>query len=120
MSLPKATDGGVLFELGALARELCNDETYAREGHAARTLIRSSDLRIVLIAIQAGKTISEHRANVTASVQALSGRLRLQLPDRNAEVPAGHLLVLGPGLRHDVHAEEDSTFLLTLGWPASE
>ena len=66
------------------------------------------------------KTISEHHANVTASVQTLSGRIRLQLPDRTAGVAAGQLLVLGSGLPHDVHAELDSTFLLTLGWPANQ
>ncbi|MBZ0231024.1 MAG: cupin domain-containing protein [Deltaproteobacteria bacterium] len=89
------------------------------EGQAARTLIRSADLRIVVVALAAGATISEHHAAVTASVHTLTGRVRLQLPERSVEVAAGQLLVLGAGLAHDVHAETDSAFLLTLGWPAS-
>lgn len=119
MSAPASPDHGLTFDLTAIARELCSEEPYLREGQAARTLIRRPDLRILLIALQRGKTISEHHAGVTASVQTLSGHLRLHLPDRSADVREGQLLVLGAGLSHDVHADTDSTFLLTLGWPAS-
>ncbi|MBK8013919.1 MAG: cupin domain-containing protein [Deltaproteobacteria bacterium] len=96
------------------------EESYLREGQTARTLIRSSDLRIVVVALKAGKSISEHHASVTASVQTLSGHIRLQLPERSVDVPEGQLLVMGAGLPHDVYADTDSTFLLTLGWPASK
>jgi quercetin dioxygenase-like cupin family protein len=107
------------FDLTAIAEELRTEASYLRNGQTARTLIRTPDLRIVVVALAAGKSISEHHADVTASVQTLSGHIRLQLPDRSIVVPAGQLLVLGAGLPHDVHAETDSTFLLTLGWPAT-
>lgn len=119
MNTPVSPDHGATFDLGAVAHELRGDERYLREGQAARTLIRTSDLRIVVVALKAGKTISEHHAHVTAAVQTLSGRIRLQLPDRGVDVPENHVLVLGAGLSHDVYAEADSTFLLTLGWPVS-
>lgn len=120
MNTPAPLDQGTTFDLAAVARELHAEEPYLREGQTARTLIRTPDLRIVVVALKAGKTISEHHANVTASVHTLSGHIRLQLPDRAVEVPEGQLLVLGAGLSHDVYAEADSTFLLTLGWPASK
>lgn len=118
MNTPAPLDQGVTFDLETVAHELRAEEPYRREGQTARTLIRTPDLRIVVVALKAGKTISEHHANVTASVQTLSGHIRLQLPDRGVDVPKGQLLVLGAGLSHDVYAEADSTFLLTLGWPA--
>jgi quercetin dioxygenase-like cupin family protein len=117
---PAPTDQGVTFDLETVAAELRAEEAYRQEGHTARTLIRTVDLRIVAIALAAGKTMSEHHANVTASVQTLSGHIRLQLPDREVDVVEGRLLVLGAGISHDVYAETDSTFLLTLGWPASK
>lgn len=120
MNKPTPPDTGVNFDLAVVARELRADEPYLREGQAARTLIRTPDLRIVVVALKSGKTISEHHASVTASVQTLSGHIRLQLPERIMDVPEGHLLVMGAGLPHDVYAETDSTFLLTLGWPASK
>lgn len=115
---PLPLDHGATFDLESVARELRTEDAYVREGQAARTLIRSRDLRIVIVALEAGKTISEHHVNVTASVQTLSGRIRLQLPHAGVGLTAGQLLVLGAGLTHDVYAEADSTFLLTLGWPA--
>lgn len=117
---PTSTDHGALFDLEAVFRELRAEEQYLREGQASRTLILASDLRIVAIALATGKSISEHRAKVTASVQTLSGHIRLQLPERTVDVPAGQILVMGAGLAHDVYAETDSAFVLTLGWPASK
>lgn len=120
MNAPLAPDHGVTFDLARVAEELRTEEAYLREGQTARTLIRTPDLRIIVVALQAGKTISEHHASVTASVQTLSGHVRLRLPDRRLDAPQGRLLVLGAGLAHDVYAEVDSTFLLTLGWPESK
>lgn len=119
MNPPLPPKDGVTFDLKSVAQELRGEEQYAREGQSARTLVRTADLRLVVIALRAGKTISEHHANVTATVQTLSGAVRLQLPDRAAEVREGQILAIGAGLPHDVHAETDSTFLLTLGWPPS-
>ncbi len=120
MKPPTTPEHGTTFELARIAGELRAEEPYLRDGHAARTLIRTPDLRIILIAIGAGKTISEHHTSVTASVQTLSGHVRLHLPDRTVDVSQGQLLVLGAGLSHDVHAEVDSAFLLTLGWPENK
>lgn len=117
MNKPAPPDHGVNFDLAAIARELRAEEPYSREGQTARTLIRTPGLRVVVVALKSGKTISEHHANVTASLQTLSGRIRLQLPERSVEVPEGQLLVMGAGLPHDVYADTDSTFLLTLAWP---
>jgi len=120
MNTPASPDHGATFDLAAVARELLDEEPYVREGQTARTLVRTPDLRIVVVALKRGKTISEHHANVTASVQTLSGHIRLRLPEHSVDVPEGQLLVMGAGLPHDVSAEIDSTFLLTLGWPASK
>ncbi len=120
MNTPENPSHGVTFDLATVARELFGEESYLREGQTARTLIRAPDLRITVVALQRGKTISQHHASVTASVQTLSGHLRLQLPGRSVDVPQGQLLVMGAGLPHDVYAESDSAFLLTLGWPATK
>lgn len=116
MTMPKPSDDGATFDLIAIGRELKISEAYLNEGQTARTLTRSSDLRTVLIALGAGRSISEHHAAVTTTVHTLSGHIRLQLPDRSVELAAGCMLVLGAGLPHDVRADVDSTFLLTLGW----
>lgn len=116
MSKPEQEDHGLLFDCAAIDRELRREAAYQREGHTARTLVRASDLRIVLIVLRGGSRIAEHHANETVSIQTVSGQVRLHLPERTFEVPAGQLLVLGKGLKHDVEASVDSALLLTLGW----
>jgi quercetin dioxygenase-like cupin family protein len=117
MSSPESAQGAPLFDLAAADREMRNDEAYTRDGHTARTLARERDLRVVLIVMNAAARIAEHRANETATIQVLSGHLRLHLPNGTVELPAGRLLLLEPGVRHDVEAVPESAFLLTLGWP---
>jgi len=119
MTKPTNPTGGATFELTAVDRELRREDAYLREGRTARTLVREPDLRIVLVVMQAGARIAQHRADETASIHALGGRMRLHLPDRAVDLPAGSLLVLEKALPHDVEAIEDSTFLLTLGWTPS-
>lgn len=111
-----ATAQGTSFDLAAIDAELRAEDAYEREGHTARTLARSPDLRIVLVVMKAGARIAEHRADETVSVHTLSGQVRLRLPDRTAELAAGQLLVLERGQRHAVEAVGDAAFLLTLGW----
>jgi len=91
---------------------------YQRDGQAARTLVRTPDLRVVLVVLRRGTRIAEHHANETVSIHTIAGHLRLHLPERVVELEAGQLLVLAPGLPHDVEASGDSAFILTLGAPA--
>lgn len=104
------------FDLTATISELRTSTAYLHDGHTARTLLREGDLRVVLVAMSAGARIAEHRAKATASVHALSGHVRLRLPEGLADVTAGQLLVLERGVPHDVEAVAESAFLLTLGW----
>ena len=108
--------GGVSFDLASLDGELRKEAAYEASGYTARTLVREPDLRVVLVAMKPGARMLDHQAERTASVQALSGRLRLHLPGRPVDLPAHRLLALEAGLRHDVEALEQSAFLLTIGW----
>ncbi len=117
MTKPESTAGGVVFDLATADREMREEEAYVRDGHTGRTLTREPDLRIVLVVMKAGSRMAEHHADATASIQVLGGQLRLHIQDRTVDLPAGRLLVLERGLRHDVEAVGESAFLITLGWP---
>lgn len=120
MSPPPAPDHGSVVDLETVERELRQEPGYERSGHAARTLARTDDLRVVLIAIRAGGRVPQHRVDVTASIHVITGRLHVGLPDRALDLAAGQLALLGPGLEHDICTESESAFVLTLGWTAGE
>ena len=71
----------------------------------------------MLIAMKANTRMHEHTAAGRISVHSLNGHIRLYLPERVVDLPAGHLLALDQCVPHDVEAAEDSAFLLTLSWP---
>jgi quercetin dioxygenase-like cupin family protein len=73
---------------------------------------------VVLTTLKQGAIVTEHRVPGTAAVQTLSGRIRLRLPDRAVELPAGQLVVLERDLPHDVEALEESAFVITIAWSA--
>ena len=116
MNKSESTAGELVFDLATADRAMREEDAYMREGHTARTLTREQDLRIVLIVMKAASRIAEHRTNQTVSIHALSGHLRLHIPNRTVDLPAGQLLVLERGLHHDVEAVVESAFLLTMGW----
>jgi quercetin dioxygenase-like cupin family protein len=124
MPRPESPEFGAVFDLAEVAQEMRNEAEYAHDhGHAARTIVRADDLRVVLIALRAGGQIAEHVAQATVAIQVLSGRVRVRLPrlarqheDRFEEMSPGRLLAMEGGLPHSVEALEESALLLTLGW----
>ena len=106
------------FDLATELDQLHRDESWLQTtGRSSKTLVKHPDLRVVLIAMKANTRMHEHTAAARISVHSLSGHIRLHLPERVVELPAGHLLALDQCVPHDVEAAEDSAFLLTLSWP---
>ena len=106
------------FDLTSELEQLHRDESWLQPaGRSSKTLVKHPDLRIVLIAMKANSRMYEHTAAARISVHTLSGLIRLHLPDKVVELPAGHLLALDQSVPHDVEASEDSALLLTLSWP---
>lgn len=101
----------VTAEIGQLRRE-----REWESGHNSKTLVKYDTMRIVLIVLRAGTRIPEHQAEGAVSIQAIEGHIRLRAADRTFDLPAGGLLTLGRGIRHDVEAVEDSAFLLSIAW----
>ena len=107
------------FDLSKEIAQLHQEEAWLRTGHNSKTLVKQPDFRIVLIALKKGGHLEEHKADARISIHALNGHLRLQLSGQVLDLRVGHLLALDRGIRHDVEAVEESSFLLTISWPKS-
>ena len=99
-----------LIDLRAVARELA--ETPARRGQRQKALYRHGRLTVALFTFDAGAGLADHVAAGVVTINVLDGRLRIKAGDVENTLPAGSLLVLAPGVRHDVYAVEPSTMLL--------
>ncbi len=113
----EATEGPYLtFDLEKQIQEL-RHEPYWQSGRNSKTIVKYSDLRIVLTAMQKNTRIREHHSDGRISVQTVAGRIRMHAAGKEFDLPRGHLLTLDRGMQHDVEALEDSAFLLTIAWP---
>lgn len=106
------------FDLAHEIALLKRGEQYATTGHAARTLFKRAELRIVLIVLRRDAEMKEHRTNQPVAIQALMGSIRVALPERALELPAGGLVVVESDVVHDVLALEDTALLLSMPWSA--
>lgn len=102
-----------LFDLDA-ASERLRTEGGARDGHRQITLFRGGGVSIVLFDFEPGGWLKDHAADGYVTVHVLSGELRMTTAGNDYRMPSGSLLVLRPGVRHDVRAELASQMLLTV------
>ncbi len=104
-----------VFDVEAIAAGLRNESYPVRDGHRQMTVFHKGSMALVVFAFDAGGQLVDHRADAYVTIMALSGRLEVSTPNQTHHLPAGSLLVLDPGMPHDVHAPEESEMLLVVG-----
>lgn len=89
-------------------------------GLSSKTLIKTKELRMVLIAMDAGAKMQEHHTDGRICVQVLKGALQMRIQEQTLSLTQGSLLTLERSIKHDVNAIEASVFLLTISWPTEQ
>jgi quercetin dioxygenase-like cupin family protein len=85
-----------------------------KDGHRQVTIFHSDTLRLVLFAFEAGGCLPRHHAPGVVAIQALRGELRVSTPDEIYELTEGQVVVLDPGVPHDVDATGEADMLLSI------
>ena len=80
---------------------------------AARTLIRTPQLSVVLVAVREGGELNEHTAEGPITIHVLDGCIELYADGRRHTLGAGMLMSLEGGIPHSVASAEGGLFLLT-------
>lgn len=101
--------------LTALSSELTEKARAATNGRAAQTIYGGQGhlLRQTVIALLEGEGLAEHQSPGEATLQVISGRVRLESASASPEGVAGDLMVIPP-MRHSLAALEDSVVILTV------
>jgi quercetin dioxygenase-like cupin family protein len=102
------------IDLGAATAELAAEHRPGNRGHHQKTLYRHGRATIALFVFEAGGRLDEHTTAGTVSIHALDGRLRVNAGGEAHVLTAGQLVVLAPGVKHDLTAEEPTRMLLTV------
>lgn len=105
----------ITMDLPLLMKQIRAEQSYQNGDRNAITIFKSSEMRIVLVALHKGTEMKTHTAPGVISVQVLEGEINFKAEDNSALRTPGQMLVLHAGIPHSVKAIEDSIFLLTLG-----
>ena len=103
-----------LLDLGALLEVLRSEAHPARNGHRQMTVFRHAPVTKVLFAFDSGGRLADHSAPGVVSIHVLEGSLLILADGQEYQVSEGRVLVLNPGVLHDVSATEPSAMLLTV------
>src|SRR5262249_25069615 len=109
--------GPLVFRIAAETQELRQDISRSSGQRSAKTLAKVAGLRVTMVDLDAGATISPEASDGGATLQVLEGRLRVQADGTIHELGAGELIVLDQNLREPIQAAERSAFLITVYWP---
>lgn len=103
-----------VFDLRAIAAGLRGEQEPIRRGHRQMTIHHSPQITLIVFDFEAGARLRDHEADAQVTILALSGRIEVSTPSQTLRLAAGSLVVLDPGVRHDVFAPEASEMLLTV------
>jgi quercetin dioxygenase-like cupin family protein len=122
MTRPRATERPanaphLKFDLAEAFAQLKREPAWTTHPRSAVTLLKDAGMRVVLVGLRKGAVIEPHKAEGPISVHVLCGAIRMTAGSENVALLPGQVLTLQKGLEHDVHADEESAFLLTMATP---
>lgn len=96
---------------------LTSETRFAPNGIVSRTLLRTTNSRVVLFGFAEGQELTEHTSTQHAIIQILSGECEFTLAGKPHLLKAGDLLYMPPNLPHAVKATTEFSMLLTFSKP---
>lgn len=102
------------FDLRAEAAALRQELQAGEGGHRQKSLYKRGSTSVSLFLFGHMTRLPSHRAKGVVYVQVLSGHIRITAEGESHDLPGGGLLVLAPGVEHDLVAHEVSEVLLTV------
>ena len=116
MSLPPSTEKRSPREPGPDAPRVARDE-----GGIPRVLFTAPECRAVVVELENGEAMGDHRVRERAVLQVVSGRVLIESSGEHEECDAGTLVAFEPSERHSIRALTDARLLLLLApWPAPD
>ena len=101
------TSWSLAHEIESVRRQAVNER-----GRVARVLLKSAEVRVVMVGMAQGVTWPEHKAVGRVLIRVEHGCVDVRTKESTSRFAADMLIALEPGESHDVYAVEDTAFLL--------
>jgi len=112
----RVLDGPLLiFDLPSMMKKIKQEDSWENGQRNAITLLKSDNMRLVLIALRAGEEIDFRQSDNLISLQLLEGNSEFRADNKTVTLKQGHLLTLHENIEHSLVAITETIFLLTIG-----
>lgn len=102
------------YDLHEVATRLGGEFEAGQAGHRQETLYKHGATTVALFLFGHLTRLPPHRTKGVVVIQVLEGHIQVTAEGQVHDLHAGHLLVLAPGVEHDVLARVESRMLLTV------
>ena len=102
------------FNLREWAAKLRAEPHDAIDGHRQMAIYRHGPVTLLLFAFDRGGELREHQVDGVVTIHVLSGRLTVDAGEVHANLNAGELITLAPGLPHTAKATEGAEAIVTV------
>jgi quercetin dioxygenase-like cupin family protein len=103
-----------VYNLADIAAQLRAEPHPASDGHRQMTIAHHGSVALVLFDFEADSRLVDHVADGLVTIQTLAGHVQVKTSEGEHELGVGTILVLSPGVAHDLHANVASQVLLTV------
>lgn len=103
-----------VYDFAEIAAQLRAEPHPATDGHRQMTIAHHGPVALVLFDFEAGGHLEDHMADGLVTIQTVTGHIQVKTSKGDQELGAGTLLVLSPGVAHDLRASVQSQVLLTV------
>jgi quercetin dioxygenase-like cupin family protein len=80
----------------------------------SKMLLKEPGLRLLLLHLQMGESLAEHKVEPPITIQCLRGDAVLVWGSERADLPEGALISLAGGIPHSVESRAESLILVTI------
>lgn len=102
------------FDLERIFDRLAEESHPPIDGHHQITLFKSGASTVMAFLFEAGGCLPRHQADGIVTIQVIEGRVEVETTKERHAVGAGGLLVLRPGVPHEVDAVEPTEMIVTI------
>ena len=104
----------VTIDIPSFIKQIKSEKSWKKNDRNSMTVFKTTDLRIVLIALHKNAEIVKHASKGLISVQVLKGELKFKTNDQCVKLKKAQLLTLKGGIPHSIQANKITIFLLTI------
>jgi quercetin dioxygenase-like cupin family protein len=110
----RVIDGTYVFiDIPSFVRQLTEEKAWEKNDRNGITVFKSSNITIVITALQADAEIKDNSVDGFLTLQVLEGSARIVTSDGDIDAVKNQVLALHPRVTHSIRAISDVIFLLT-------